>query len=113
MVNKVIIGKCELWHGDCMDHIPFTADAIVTDPPYSIGKAWNRSFHGRRGKSPLWGEKPVWDELHSIVISLPAMSDKVVIWGGNFYPLPPTRCWMIWDKLQENRGADCELAWVQ
>ena len=102
-----------LHFGDCAAGSPFTADAIVTDPPYQIGKAWKRAFHGRRGKSPLWGDEQAWDELHPLVPALPTMADKVVIWGGNFYPLPPSRCWMVWDKLQENRGADCELAWVQ
>jgi tRNA G10 N-methylase Trm11 len=78
-----------LHFGDCADGAPFKADAIVTDPPYQIGKAWKRAFHGRRGKSPLWGDEQAWDKLHPLVPALPTMADKVVIWGGNFYPLPP------------------------
>ena len=33
------------------------------------------------------------------------------MWGGNFYNLPPTDTWLIWDKLQDNRGSDAEMAW--
>lgn len=107
------MSDCSLFLGDCINGLPFAADAIITDPPYQIGKAWNRDFHGKRGKSPLWGEKQNWDNLHPIVPELPKMARICVIWGGNFYQLPPSRCWMVWDKLQSNRGADCELAWVQ
>lgn len=37
--------------------------------------------------------------------------DQIIIWGGNFYNLPPTDSWLIWDKLQDNRGSDAEMAW--
>lgn len=102
-----------LHNADCETVLPVECDAIVTDPPYEIGKAWKRNFHGKRGKSPLWGEEMAWDKLHPIVPKLPEMAEVCIIWGGNFYPLPPSRCWMVWDKLQSNRGADCELAWAQ
>lgn len=101
-----------LHFGDCADGAPFKADAIVTDPPYQIGKAWGRKSHGKRGKSPLWGVDPEWDKLHPLVMNLPAMASKCIIWGGNNYPLPAAPHWFVWDKLQENRGADCELAWT-
>jgi len=106
-------GKVVLWNADCADVPLPDAQAAVTDPPYEIGKAWRRSFHGTNGKSPLWGQEQVWDKLHPLVVKLPINYDKCIIWGGNFYPLPPSRCWFVWDKLQSNRGADCELAWVQ
>jgi DNA modification methylase len=115
-MNPVVVrlsDSVSIINADCLDVLPVKCDAVVTDPPYQIGKAWKRAFHGRRGKSPLWGKDQVWDELHPIVPELPNMADVCVIWGGNFYPLPPSRCWMVWDKLQENRGSDCELAWVQ
>src|ERR1019366_2410084 len=116
-MRKIVIrsGKCTatLYRTDCSKVVPSFVDSVLTDPPYAIGNAWKRSFHGKNGKSPLWGEEPSWDKLDKSVMRLPEISPIVVIWGGNFYPLPCSRCWFVWDKLQVNRGADCELAWVQ
>ena len=38
MAEKVTIGNCELWHGDCLEILPTLGkvDAVVTDPPYNI-----------------------------------------------------------------------------
>lgn len=102
-----------LYCADCTKILPLTCDAIVTDPPYEIGKSWKKAFHGSNGKSPLWGKEQQWDKRSPIVPELLTMAKICVIWGGNFYPLPLSKCWFVWDKLQSNRGADCELAWVQ
>jgi hypothetical protein len=38
----------------------------------------------------------------------------VVMWGGNYYAdrLPPSRCWLVWDKENTGTFADAELAWT-
>ena len=41
----------------------------------------------------------------------------VIMWGANYYAdrLPPTACWIAWDKregITRNNFADCELAWT-
>ena len=41
MAEKVTIGNCELWHGDCREVLPLLppVDLVLTDPPYGIGAA--------------------------------------------------------------------------
>jgi DNA modification methylase len=105
-----------IYHGDCWDVLPNLphVDLVLTDPPYGIpGAAWRRTYHGRRGKSPLWGTVPSWDKVPERVKDIVEIADKVVLWGGNNFNLPPAPHWFVWDKLQSNRGADCELAWTK
>jgi DNA modification methylase len=36
-----------------------------------------------------------------------------IIWGGNYFDLPPTRCVLVWDKNNAGRDfADFEMAWT-
>lgn len=53
-------------------------------------------------------EKEYFDELFRI-------SRDQIIWGGNYFPLPPTRCFLVWRKLtiSENFSmAMAEYAWT-
>lgn len=45
---------------------------------------------------------------------LARISKEQIIWGGNYFPLPPTRCFVVWDKCQpENFSmAMAEYAWT-
>lgn len=51
MAEKVTIGNCELWHGDCLEVLPMLAavDAVITDPPYEI--------RNKFGTSDLYGSR--------------------------------------------------------
>jgi len=43
------------------------------------------------------------------------VSKNQIIWGGNYYLLPPTRCYLVWRKttVSENFSmAICEYAWT-
>jgi site-specific DNA-methyltransferase (adenine-specific) len=41
------------------------------------------------------------------------VSKNQIIWGGNYFPLPPTRCWILWDKLQAlETFSSFEMAWT-
>jgi hypothetical protein len=38
----------------------------------------------------------------------------IVLWGANYYAnaLPPSQCWLVWDKETNGNFADAELAWT-
>lgn len=41
------------------------------------------------------------------------VSKEQIIWGGNYFPLPPTRGMIVWDKLQPwENFSQFELAWT-
>lgn len=41
------------------------------------------------------------------------VSRNQVIWGGNYFPLPPSRCIICWDKVQPwDNFSQFELAWT-
>ena len=83
----------------------------LVDPPYGIGinKSGRLGHYGGKGKD--WDSsipsKEYFDELFRV-------SKNQIIWGGNYFPLPPTRCFLIWDKMQPHNVsfASCELAWT-
>jgi DNA modification methylase len=83
-------------------------DAVVTDPPYGIGIANNpvRQKHDRKN----WDSSPIGAEHLRAILS---GSVEQIIWGGNYFNLPPSRGFLVWDKKQpENFSlAMCEQAW--
>lgn len=113
-----IIGKATLILGDCMSMFPHVpkVDAVITDPPYGLGEA--RKDHKSRNKlasSPTY-ERLSWDDSpapQEALDHIRRVSDTQVIFGGNYFPLPPAKCWLIWDKINgENDFADAEMAWT-
>jgi DNA modification methylase len=124
--RKEQIGPHTLYLGDCMEVMPTLGrfDAVVTDPPYGIGEAAGRS-KGRtsglscslRGTSKYqvdYGDASWDNETCDDAVALAMKSSRhSIVFGGNYYDLPPTSCWLIWDKLNGSTDfADCELAWT-
>jgi DNA modification methylase len=104
--------------GDCREIVPQLGrfDLLLTDPPYGIG-ADNRRRILSRGKLAAatdygesnWDAAPVSTELLKMVRGL---CEKQIVWGGNYFELPPCVGPMVWDKLNgSNDFADGELAW--
>jgi len=116
--RKEQIGECTLYLGDCMDVMPTLGrvDAVVTDPPYGIGEAAGKNkSRGKLAKATDYGDKS-WDDKpppKEAFKTVQDISTSQIIFGGNYYPLPPTDCWLVWDKVNgKNDFADCELAWT-
>ena len=109
MIEK--IGNTTLYLGDCLEILPTLnkIDAVVTDPPYGIGISLN-PFRQKHEKMN-WDNKTPNKELINIIIE---KSKNVIIWGGNYYDLPPSQGFFIWDKLQpENFSLSMiEMAWT-
>jgi len=112
---KVEIENATLYLGDCMEILPTLdkLDAVITDPPYGLGK---RMQGGTWGAKTEFKEMVIWDNAPPEVetlIYLANMSQITVFWGGNYYGLPPSRCWLVWDKQNAvPTMADCEIAWT-
>lgn len=108
--------KINLIHGDCLDamrQMPDKAfDLAIVDPPYGIDI--NKS--GRLVKEKGWDYKN-WDKsipTEQYFKELERVSCNQIVWGGNYFPLGPTRCYLIWDKKQPEgvSFASSELAWT-
>lgn len=117
IVKEERIGGQRLILGDCLEVMPLLGefDAVVTDPPYGIGEGGDKNRS--RGKvAPVGNYKSdKWDcTTADVQIKLAIqMSKSAIVFGGNYYDLPPTSCWLVWDKQNgANDFADCELAWT-
>lgn len=113
MTEIVRIGDATLYLGDCLEVLPMLerVDAVITDPPYGLGDKWQ----GGKQKWPLHHGNMHWDQAtpEEIVMGLPAIAPVSIIWGGNYYPLPVARGWLIWDKLvRKFTSGHCEMAWT-
>ena len=111
-------GKITLIHGDCMEYLAGLEDKAfdlaVVDPPYGLGTAVVNSggrfkrYHNENGNWDM--ATPTADYFQALI----EKSKNQIIWGGNYFNLPPTGGWLFWDK---ERGkdvsfADGELAWT-
>ena len=86
-------------------------DLAIVDPPYGIdinssGRLGHYGGKGKKWDSDIPNEK-YFQELFRV-------SKNQIIWGGNYFYLPPTRCFLIWDKQQPEdvSFASCEFAWT-
>jgi len=83
-------------------------DLAIVDPPYGIGISSNpvRQQHRKKEWDNAIPTKEYFKELFRV-------SKNQIIWGGNYFDLPPTQGFFIWDKKQPHDFslAMCEYAW--
>lgn len=111
------------------------AELLLTDPPYGIsavkgnhvGGGGELKFkglvHGHGSKNsivkestyyfPIIGDESTETARKSYEACLD-LSENQIIFGGNYFTdfLPPSRCWVVWDKENSGTFADAELAWT-
>ena len=89
-------------------------DLAIVDPPYGIERFKNIKASSNklenRFKAGIWNNnvptQEYFDELFRV-------SKNQIIWGGNYFSLPRTQCFIFWDKMtQIPNFADGELAWI-
>lgn len=89
----------------------------IVDPPYGIDFA--KTSGGKKNDKRGWIDRPKkdWDSERpskEYFEQVRRVSVNQIIWGGNYFAdlLPPSRCWLIWDKMQECNGSEFEMAWT-
>jgi len=113
-----------IYHGDCREILPELpkVDLVLTDPPYGICVV-QRTYRNKKSKpGRALAHKRFYDESHEwdnqppeeVVINATCNAAvRAIVWGGNYFNLPPSKCWLVWDKINgSNDFADCELAWT-
>lgn len=93
-------------------------DLAIVDPPYGIGfsdyergggSEKLKTRHTKNGKKD-WDKQIPSDEYFA---ELFRVSKNQIIWGGNYFDLPPTQCFIFWYKQNPvDNFADGELAWT-
>lgn len=93
-------------------------ELAIVDPPYGIGatSGTNDSMRKKIKSGKIKGGN--WDSVIPPIeyfMELKRVSKNQIIWGGNYFPLPPSKCFLIWDKGESMYGrdfAECEMAWA-
>ena len=130
----------EVFNIDCLKYMKNVPDKYfelaIVNPPYGINApnmnmgSWrgyiSTSERLRKGRLNSGGGKlknislqkmPIkWDyktPSHRYFKELFRVSKNQIIWGGNYFKLPPSRCIVVWDKKQPwENFSQVELAWT-
>lgn len=110
---------------DCLEAMKEFPDnyfkLAIIDPPYGLdlanmnmgaGKSPKASkIRNRKWKPKNWDKNVPSDEYFNELFRI---SVNQIIWGGNYFNLPPCKHYIIWDKeIPEGLSfADCEMAWT-
>jgi site-specific DNA-methyltransferase (adenine-specific) len=136
VTEKIRLYNCD--NMEFMKQIPDNYyDLSICDPPYGIGQPKQSNLKGYKGRKSLeerleknrlntgagklknrllnnsncnWDDSIPSDEYF---VELKRISKNQIIWGGNYFHLPPSRCIICWDKCQPwENFSQIELAWT-
>jgi len=113
----------ELYNMDCMEGMKQFPDKYfelaIVDPPYGIDfgnyNRTNKDIHGNRYKANKyhnadWDKGTPTDEYFK---ELMRVSKNQIVWGGNYFNLPPTQGFIFWYKRNPvDNFSDGEFAWT-
>jgi len=91
-VNKVYNEDCLITMSTMEDN---SVDLVLTDPPYGINISNNPVRQKHKKKN--WDKQIPFDEIFKEIFRV---SRYQIIWGGNYFNLPPSKSFLIWDKKQ-------------
>ena len=79
-------------------------DLAIVDPPYGLGKRLAHAGNGKNAQSKFTNDFKIknWDNEtpnREYFNELFRVSKNQIIWGGNYFELPPNRGFIIWDKM--------------
>lgn len=130
------LGRHRLMCGDSTDVTAINrlmdgvkAKLLLTDPPYGIDVVQNKQVGGDKpfGKGKVGADNIVKANQYAPIIGddttdtaranydvALTCTENQIIFGGNYFTdfLPPSRCWIVWDKQNTGNFADAELAWT-
>ena len=73
-------------------------DLAIVDPEFGIGIGNSPRLVTDKGlKAKSWDDKPI-DPIY--FVELFRVSRNQIIWGANYYSMPPTKHCIVWDKKQ-------------
>jgi site-specific DNA-methyltransferase (adenine-specific) len=109
----------QIIHGDCLEVMKTfpdkSVDLVLTDPPYGLNSRMKGGTWGGNDMYKAMTEEGGWDELipQEYFDEIYRISKNQIIWGGNYYSMPPSRCWLAWEKTEKmDTLADFEMAWT-
>ena len=113
-INKIHCCDCL----DLMREMPDKCvDLVLTDPPYGIGdKLCNGgNINGNNVMQKLyWATE--WEDVapkQEYFDEIVRISKNQIIFGGNYFNLPPTRGFIVWDKIKfSDRHSQVEYIWT-
>lgn len=118
--------EIELLNIDCLVYMKQCSDKqfdlAIVDPPYGISihkMNYTQSTKGGLAKRRDYSSVGDWDKeipRQEYWTELMRISKNQIVWGGNYFSLPPVKGWVFWDKRTDEKYstdyADGELAWT-